>query len=546
MPEQAANCSDISDFHTLSGSVGDEELDGAKILEQQREALRQKENYENAAEEYRQLAHNEDISSLKDYYSQCEQQNLDMAFVQGLLYEAWKKKEEKYDAIDNATAKLFTTVGSMRSIAREGLEYMKNAYRNGNYDTSVRDSWRMRMQNSYFTRFMPTDSTGNTTINWDEIEKTVAKDASEITPEEYYALSVVYLNLDAEDLTRFLKLFIDKTKDVDTPWYTELFGPSAGQVNEDYSEWNVNNDKLNQMLLYTSILSEVTLKAMQGVNKDENPKAYNLLEDERNVMLQRITVLQEIQEVGVFRADIYADSPDIKIEEDEESKALTINFKEYRNIGSESAPTFSNLADSSIKVKYPMDSSCIDMESIKNAETILTTYFGGYSVAEESGKFVLDETKGEAIGKAAEGLASYAKKAGKTGMSKAIGYIPVVGDVTSFVIDTAVDYKESQENVEIVKEQFDDVKSSKIYSSYDCNANFIEYDTANFEKIKIVVNYGEDTKKIIDQVNENLELDISDDEVFTKPEEVWNKIMDEIEDNPEKQKLYNDAIKGGK
>ena len=275
-------------------------------------------------------------------------------------------------------------------------------------------------------------------------------------------------------------------------------------------------------------------------------KTYNLLEKEKNVMLQRITVLQEIQEVGVFRADIYAESPDIKIEEDEESKALTINFKEYRNIGSESAPTFSNLADSSIKVKYTMDSSCIDMESIKNAETILTTYFGGYSVAEESGKFVLDEVNGEAIGKAAEGLASYAKKAGKTGISKAIGYIPAVGDVTSFVIDTAVDYKESQENVEIVKEQFDDVKSAKIYSSYDCNANFIEYDTANFEKIKIVVNYGEDTKKIIDQVNENLELDISDDEVFTKPEEVWNKIMDEIEDNPEKQKLYNDAIKGGK
>ena len=84
-----------------------------------------------------------------------------------------------------------------------------------------------------------------------------------------------------------------------------------GQVNEDYSEWNV--------------------------------------------MLQRITVLQEIQEVGVFRAYIYADSPDIKIEEDEESKALTINFKEYRNIGSESAPTFSNLGDSSIKVKYTME-----------------------------------------------------------------------------------------------------------------------------------------------------------------------------------------------
>lgn len=87
---RAANCSNISDFNTLSGSVGDE-----------------------------------DTLYLKYHYSKCEQQNLDLALVQGLLYEAWKKKEEKYDAIDNATAKLFTTVGSMRSIAREGLEYMK-------------------------------------------------------------------------------------------------------------------------------------------------------------------------------------------------------------------------------------------------------------------------------------------------------------------------------------------------------------------------------------------------------------------------------------
>ena len=500
---RAANCSDISDFNTLSGSVGDEELDGAKIL---------------------------------------EQQNLDLALVQGLLYEAWKKKEEKYDAIDNATAKLFTTVGSMRSIAREGLEYMKKAYKNGNYDTSVRDSWRMRMQNCYFTRFMPTDSTGNTTINWDEIEKTVGKDASEITAEEYYALSVVYLNLDAEDLTRFLKLFIDKTKDVDMPWYNELFGPAAGQCNEDYSEWNVNNDKLNQVLAYAGIISEVTLKAMQGVDKD----AYELLEDERNVMLQRITVLQAVREVGVFRADIYADSPDIKIEEDAESRALTIKFKEYRNIGSESAPTFSNLADSSIKVKYTMDSSCIDMESIKNAETILTTYFGGYSVAEESGKFVLDETKGEAIGKAAEGLASYAKKAGKTGMSKAIGYIPIVGDVTSFVIDTATDYEETKENVKIVKEQLDDVKSAKLYSDFGYSVNFVEYDTASSKEIKIVANHGENTINIINQVNSDLELDISENEIFAEPDKTYQKITDEIDDNPDKQKAYNDAIESEK
>ena len=263
-------------------------------------------------------------------------------------------------------------------------------------------------------------------------------------------------------------------------------------------------------------------------------------------MLQRITVLQAVREVGVFRADIYADSPDIKIEEDEESKALTIKFKEYRNIGSESVPTFSNLADSSIKVKYTMDSSCIDMESIKNAETILTTYFGGYSVAEESGKFVLDETKGEAIGKAAEGLASYAKKAGKTGMSKAIGYIPLVGDVTSFVIDTATDYEETKENVKIVKEQLDDVKSAKLYSDFGYSVNFVEYDTASSKEIEIVANHGENTINIINQVNSDLELDISENEIFAEPDKTYQKITDEISDNPDKQKAYNDAIESEK
>ena len=237
-------------------------------------------------------------------------------------------------------------------------------------------------------------------------------------------------------------------------------------------------------------------------------KTYNSLEKERNDMLQRITVLQAVREVGAFRADIYADS--------------------------------------SIKVKYTMDRYSMDMKSVQTAEDVLLSHFGGYSIGEETGKFVLDETNGEAISKAAEQAASYMEKAGKTGVSKTIGYIPIIGDVASFVIDTAVDYKEYQENVEMVKKQFDGVKSTKIYLAFGCSANFVEYDTASSQGIKIVANHGKDTKKVIDRVNEDLGLDISDDEIYTKPEEIWDRIMDEIGDNPEKQKEYNDAIEGGK
>ena len=303
---------------------------------------------------------------------------------------------------------------------------------------------------------------------------------------------------------------------------------------------------MNQVLAYAGIISEVTLKAMQGIDKDENPKTYNLLEKKRNDMLQRITVLQEIQEVGVFRADIYAESPDIKIEEDEESKALTINFKEYRNIGSESAPTFSNLADSSIKVKYTMDKYSINMQAIKNAEVILTTYFGGDSIVGESGKFILDESNSEIVSKVAEDTAAYMQKVGKTGLSKTRGYIPLIGDVVSFAMDMVIDGEKDKNNLEIIKEQFDSVKASDIYSMFDCNVNFVEYDTANDKKIKIVSNIGTDTQEIIDRVNSGLDVDVSEKKVLTEPDEVWRIIMKETDDNVEKQKIYNDAIEGGK
>ena len=131
-------------------------------------------------------------------------------------------------------------------------------------------------------------------------------------------------------------------------------------------------------------------------------------------------------------------------------------------------------------------------------------------------------------------------------MSKAIGYIPIVGDVTSFVIDTATDYEETKENVKIVKEQLDDVKSAQLYSDFDYSVNFVEYDTADSKEIEIVANHGKNTVNIINQVNRDLELDISENEIFAEPDKTYQKITDEIDDNPDKQKAYNDVVKGGK
>ena len=100
--------------------------------------------------------------------------------------------------------------------------------------------------------------------------------------------------------------------------------------------------------------------------------------------------------------------------------------------------------------------------------------------------------------------------------------------------------------MKIVKEQLDNIKSAQLYSDFDYSVNFVEYDTADSKEIEIVANHGKNTVNIINQVNRDLELDISENEIFAEPDKTYQKITDEIDDNPDKQKAYNDAIRGGK
>ncbi len=70
----------------------------------------------------------------------------------------------------------------------------------------------------------------------------------------------------------------------------------------------------------------------------------------------------------------------------------------------------------------------------------------------------------------------------------------------------------------------------------------MEYDTADSEGIKIAAVQGENTKARVDKLNSSMGFTISVKDVLTSPAELFEEIWKLTEDNPEKQKLYNDVV----
>ena len=104
---------------------------------------------------------------------------------------------------------------------------------------------------------------------------------------------------------------MDRTKDVDIPWYSEMAGMGANLVNEDYSKWTINQGKVDRLLDQISKTSNETLGMLQVVNSKVNKKMYDMLKEQRNVIIQRMTLLKVAEEIGTFCGEYQAELPTI-------------------------------------------------------------------------------------------------------------------------------------------------------------------------------------------------------------------------------------------
>lgn len=542
---RTANNSDIADFTILKSSVGDEVLIGGNILKQKAAALRQKAADEETAQEYEREANKAFWPWESRYYSWKANQYWNMAEIDQRLYLMWQEKEDRYDEIEGTTSGLFLETNAMRAAAEAGLCAINNAFQNGAYVSNRNAAWRTELANSYIERILTVNADGTITANWDEVEKVLSKPAEEITQEEYEALALLYLNIDETELSHFLGLCMDRTSDVDIPWYKEMIQMGSGSfTGEDFSEWTVNTEKLDKLIEQVSIASDGILAMQRVIDSEKYEKAYDMLRDQRNIIIQRMTLLEVTGEVGTFRGEYQAEHPTIRIKKNED-ESLTMSFCQFRNIGSEVSPTMSNLGESTINISRTKNGENIDRDALKDTELSFAGYFAGVSLVDETWSFMIDETSGELISMGSEQLGTYlVEKTGKEALENVIGYVPIAGDIAGFAIDMAESRAEADAAQKFITGQFDTLESAMIYRAFDCSVNFVQYDTVDNEQLALYTQSGRKTADIINSVNDALGTEITEADVVTKPNEISNLIDQLIAENPENADRYNDAIKG--
>ncbi len=346
-------------------------------------------------------------------------------------------------------------------------------------------------------------------------------------------------------MARFLAYCMDRKADIDTPWYNEVFGPSAGLVNQDYTEWVVNEKKIGRIQTEIVAKSEELLMQMRENGDSSNPD-YQYAKSERNNVLQRLTLVSVVAGLGTFRGEYQGTHPMISIAEGEK-RALIVTFNEFRNVGTESVTTMSNLGESTVTIDFTINGDSIAFDQIGDSEVAFKGYFCNYSPEKDVAKFVYDKANGEVISQGSKKLSEYiGETLGKEALGKVAGAVPIVGDIAGLGMDVATEQIKQEQALEFVEGQFETIKSAQIYGQFDCSVNDVHFDTAENPHHVLYAYEGEKTEDKVGNMNEllqtELEKEISKGDVVTNPNSVYDLYLELLEKNPDNQDKYDEAV----
>lgn len=538
---RSANDSDIADFDTLAKSVGTSVLDGSVIIPEKNNAYNDMLSYNDTANSYLARANNcswwEYLLGTSQYYMQMAAHYAYLASVSEEIFHEFEAKEEAYDDIESATQGLFSASESTRQAAKNALKSMANSFVDGKYVPDMEAAWRIDIVNCYYERVFTETDDGTLTINMQEVEKILKKDAADITPQEYEVITLAFLNADESELEKIIQYTMGEKTDYEFDFAGKTFGNRV-----EHSEWKVDNEKLNTIQNYVAGMAEISLAYIHEFRNIPDSDLDTQMVKQRDVMLQRLSLLNIVSGIGKFRGEYDSDYPAIEITADDNGD-LTLTFCEYRNVGSDMAPAFYDLGESTVTISATVLGSRIDDHAASDIEYRFASYFGNYSVAQETGKFVADQVTGEMISNASEQFGEYVTKTlGKETLGKAIGFIPLVGDIAGFALDASMDSAQAEQDTEFMQTEFTKLESALVYADFDCCANFIEYDMYDNTGNVIFAYPGERTDEIIAELNEAFGTNFDREQLLKNTNEVWN-IKEKIISDRDKKYIYDDIVK---
>ena len=368
--------------------------------------------------------------------------------------------------------------------------------------------WRSEIYDIYFNRVFRISESGELTIDMEEVEKILRKDAGEITSAEYDVLALAYLMADDEDLAVFMQGMMGERKD----YHFEVFWGEE----RDFSEWVVDHEKLEQMIGRIEKASFEKLSLLQKTRADGDNIKVVEYESQRDILLQRLTLLNVINQCMLFDGKYQADYPNFTIKKNKD-RNLVVGFLEHKK--PEEFSEISRLLESTITIHNTENGISIGEKMIDNVRYLFDCRFSHYTLED----YITDKTEGRV-------------------MKSVVDSIPGKGIMAGIGMDFWMGQQQAQKNYKFIEEQFDTLSASYIYSNYDCSANFVDYDMEYEKEHKIFVYEGEKTREKIsilnsiqyDENGEAIPIQVSEllkekfppdgltmETVLTRPEEVY-------------------------
>lgn len=464
-----ANELDKHDINTLSqildSELGSDILDGTEILYNIKQAEADYERYSWQRgywySEYINAEAYEVIYIDLCYYTYKHYEKLADDAVEDKMY--WEKRGQLLLDIAARLSELFVNGNGFRDYANKGINQIATAFNTDTNTYAVGDaSWKDELLS--FIGDSVYKETGE--INWNLVKQILSKDADFISDTEYMLAAYAYMNADENEMNDFFMMCV-VPEDVDRLEWLKLF--NAYKVDNltfgNKCILTLDSAKIDGICRQANVYQTNLLAMRRYGNLDD--ASSDALRDERDNIIQRITMAQTLNEIHSFYGS--RDENDF------------FDF-EYCNVDTSSA---ADLRVTYNSLMYATNASMASLES--HTVTVSNTLRSN-----ELNAFLIKKSRAKTL----KELTSYStaiveENVGGEAVDAVVGSIPS-GGFAVFGLGLVRDFYENERNCVFINDTFNNFEIGDVANVFHCCGNIVLYDD---DKIRVSIYEDKETAR---------------------------------------------------